>query len=60
MHKRYAYDQGPSCTMYEKTECGVLGAIVCWEAGAYVVVGRNAASSANKMSTDEEGLRSTQ
>lgn len=32
-------------------ECGVAGTFVCWEAGAYVVVGRNAAASANTRGT---------
>lgn len=33
-------------------ECGVAGTFVCWEAGAYGVVGRNAASNANRRSTE--------
>lgn len=39
-------------------ECGVAGAFVCWEAGACVVVGKNAALSANTRGT--EGLRGMQ
>lgn len=40
-----------------RPECGVTGTFVCWEAGAYVVVGRNAACSANRRNTDEGSLQ---
>jgi hypothetical protein len=36
-------------------ECGVAGTYVCWEAGAYVVVGRHAASGASINDTDGRG-----
>jgi hypothetical protein len=41
-------------------ECGVAGTFVCWEAGAYVVVGRNAAASANTRGTEGGGLQAVQ
>lgn len=46
------------CT--ERAECGVAGTFVCWEAGAYVVVGRNAVHSANRRGSNGEDLRPMQ
>lgn len=46
-----------ACVQSMRTpKCGVAGTFVCWEAGAYVVVGKNADSSPNRRDTGEGGL----
>lgn len=47
-------------SMCARPECGVAGRFVCWEAGAYVVVGRNAAGSAGTGGTGGQRLQAVQ